>query len=346
MQMNIQKEVDLSSANSLRLKCIARQFVEIHSLTDMEAFLSKYLQHSNQQRIFILGEGSNVILPEYFSGIVLRPKLFGIRVVEESEDAVLVKVFAGENWHDFVQYTIKNSYYGLENLSLIPGSVGAAPIQNIGAYGVEVCEYIESLEVYDFINKENKILTSKECQFSYRDSLFKQTPDRYLILAVNFRLSKNEQLNLTYKVLRDVIDNKMQSDKNFELNQKSLSQTVCDIRSEKLPDIRKIANAGSFFKNPVVSTAQYQELKIKFPEIVAYPQKNSMWKLSAAWLIERCGWKGKVSGNLGIYPKHALVLITLSQSCQQEVLTFAAGIQLEIKNTFSVDLEIEPVLVA
>ncbi len=347
MTLSIQKEVDLSEANSLRLKSVAAQLVELNSYQDLEEFLGAFtLQSSNS---FILGEGSNVILPESFSGVVLRPRMSGIDLAEENENSVLVKVAAGENWHAFVQYTLEHHYYGLENLSLIPGSVGAAPIQNIGAYGVEVCEYIESVDIYDFFKNEKKTLTNKACQFSYRDSVFKQQSGRYLVLAVNFRLSKKEYLNLSYKALKDVIENKMQFDETFELNQMSLSQVVCEIRTEKLPDIKLIANVGSFFKNPLVSARHYQDLKKQFPDMPAFQQAGTSeslrdWKLSAAWLIEYCGWKGKVEGNVAVYEKHALVLITRGPSCQQEVLAFAARIQQDVRNTFAVDLEIEPVL--
>jgi len=350
MVLNIQKDYDLSSANSLRLKCIAARYLEINSVDELNEFLAVYSAQKNKQRLFVLGEGSNVVFPEYFSGTILRPKLPGIEIVKEENDSVHIKVAAGENWHNFVQYTIERGFYGLENLSLIPGSVGAAPIQNIGAYSVEVCECIESVEVYNFKENELQVLSNKDCRFSYRESVFKKNPEDYLVLSVIFKLSKKEVLNLSYKALKIAVQSMQENSSGFIINQKSLSQLVCDIRREKLPDVGVIANAGSFFKNPVVSEKQYQDLKKNHPGLVAFPQDDfsrisNLWKLSAAWLIDVCGWKGKVEGKVGVYQKHALVLITKGESCQQELLAFASSIQQDVNKTFGVNLVIEPVIV-
>lgn len=338
--MKVFKNYNLTEKNTLKLQSSCEQYIELTNKEDIATLLS--LKDFSRDNFFILGEGSNVILPETFNGTVLHPKFLGIQEHVYSADKQKVSVGAGESWSSLIAYTLSAGLLGLENLTLIPGSVGAAPIQNIGAYGVEVCECIESVEVFNFNLSTFETLLAKDCDFSYRESVFKRNPTAYLIISVNFLLNKKAPLNCSYAALKKRIQELGLNE--LELTQIQLSQIVATIRTERLPDPVKLPNAGSFFKNPVVTQHDFDRLIKQFPDLVFFPQQNNSIKLSAAWLIDFCGWKGCVDGNLQVSEQHALVIINNGKAKKNELLVFAKRIQDDVYHKFSVHLEIEPVV--
>jgi UDP-N-acetylmuramate dehydrogenase len=290
----------------------------------------------------ILGGGSNILLSDDFPGVVLHMCLTGIEIVHEDAAATYVRAAAGENWHAFVQWTLAHDLWGLENLSLIPGSVGAAPIQNIGAYGVEVKDYFHELSAFDFDTGEVFVLNKADCEFAYRDSVFKRRlKDRAAILDVTFRLPKQWQPNMHYAdVERELAQRGLASP-----TAKDISNAVIAIRTRKLPDPSVIGNAGSFFKNPIVSAAQRAALLQQYPQLVSYAQPHGSYKLAAGWLIDQCGWKGKSIGHAGVYEKQALVLVNRGGATGAEVMQLAEAIRADVNARFGVMLEPEPVFV-
>ena len=288
----------------------------------------------------VLGSGSNVVLPDTLSGLTLLMDIAGIEIVSQDSNGVNLKVGAGVSWHELVIWTLEHSYPGLENLALIPGTVGAAPIQNIGAYGVEVKDYIDSVEAFDCQTMQWVTLDRAHCQFSYRHSLFKAKPQRYIIAAVNFFLPKQWQPRISYADLQGYFSGKEHS----FITPQAIFNAVCAIRTQKLPDPKQIGNVGSFFQNPIVENSKLTELKQRYPAIVAYPENANHSKLAAGWLIDQCGFKGLRAGNVGVHDKQALVLINLGKGNARELLALAHQIQETIRDRFGVDLVIEPII--
>lgn len=334
--MKIQENAELQKLNTFALQVNTRWLIEIESPSDLIDFIhNKKFNHLPR---LVLGGGSNVLFSCDFQGVVLLMKSSGKKLISESKDSYYIECAAGENWHDFVQWTIRNGYQGLENLSLIPGTVGASPIQNIGAYGVEVKDLIESVEVFDLKSHQFIQMTNLECQFSYRDSIFKnELKNKVIITKVVFRLPKIPNYQLSYGDLKKELENK-------ELNPLNISSAVIKIRQSKLPDPKNIGNAGSFFKNPIVSQQKAIELKNKFPAMVQFPSGNQV-KLAAGWMIEYCGWKGKNIGHAGCYEKQALVLVNLGNATGQEIIHLANEIQKSVFEKFEVVIEPEPVFI-
>lgn len=292
-------------------------------------------------RRLVLGGGSNVLLLGDVDGLVLHMANLGIAVTGEDADHVFVTAQAGENWHRFVQWTLENGLPGLENLSLIPGSVGASPIQNIGAYGSEMADYFHSLAAFDFDTGETLALTKQDCAFGYRDSVFKHDlRDRAVIVAVTFALPKRWQPNLRYAELSTEISARGISSPTAH----EISEAVIAIRTRKLPDPAKIGNAGSFFKNPVVTAEKRNALLAQHPALVSYLQGDGSYKLAAGWLIDQCGWKGKSLGAAGVHEKQALVLVNRGGASGAEILHLAKTIRNDVHASFGVLLEPEPVL--
>ncbi len=293
-------------------------------------------------RRLVLGGGSNLLLTRDFDGLVLHMMNLGIAVTGETEDHVLVTAQAGENWHGFVQWTLQHGLPGLENLSLIPGSVGAAPIQNIGAYGSELVGHFHSLQIFDFESGEIRTLTKQDCAFGYRDSVFKHgLLDRVVIVDVTFALAKQWQPNLRYAELASEIATRGMASPTAQ----DISDAVIAIRTRKLPDPAKIGNAGSFFKNPVVSAEKRNALMAHHPALVSYVQPDGSYKLAAGWLIDQCGWKGKSLGAAGVHEKQALVLVNRGGATGADVLALAHQIIADVSQGFDVMLEPEPVIV-
>jgi UDP-N-acetylmuramate dehydrogenase len=273
-----------------------------------------------------------------FDGVVLKNEMKGIEVVDEDEEYVYLKAGAGENWHQFVLYCVQHDYAGVENLSLIPGNVGASPMQNIGAYGVEIKDVFYELEAFHKADKIVKTFALKECDFGYRESVFKNKyKDQFVITSVTYRLNKNPSFNTSYGAIYQELE-KMEVK---ELSIQAISQAVINIRTSKLPDPKQVGNAGSFFKNPIVLNDQFRQLKTAYPDMVAFPSGADHMKLAAGWLIEKCGWKGYRNGDAGCYPKLALVLVNYGTASGREIYDLSEEIIQSVQRTFGVNLERE-----
>ena len=287
-----------------------------------------------------LGGGSNVVLPAQLPGLTLLMDIDFIEVLENHASKTILRVGAGVNWHAFVRWTLDQNYRGLENLALIPGTVGAAPIQNIGAYGVEVKEYIDAVEAYDCQTNQWVSLSNKDCRFAYRHSVFKDEPNRFVIAAVIFDLPKAWQPRISYADLANHFANRSVD----AITAHEIFEAVCAIRTQKLPDPKVIGNVGSFFQNPVISNQYLQTLKEQFSQIVSYPESATQSKLAAGWLIDQCGFKGMQMGNVGVHDKQALVLTHRGGGNAGELLGLAGQIQKRVKETFGVELTVEPMI--
>ncbi|WP_148863027.1 UDP-N-acetylmuramate dehydrogenase [Marinobacter fonticola] len=288
--------------------------------------------------LLILGGGSNVILAGDFPGLVVKIGINGRCWSDVSADAATLELGAGENWHETVMYAVRSGYRGIENLALIPGTVGAAPIQNIGAYGVELSQSLIDVQVWDREARDIRTLAANECEFGYRDSLFKRNPTRYVVLKVRLRLAKKAPLNLMYRDLQAYFGDDVEPD---SLTAEDVARAVIQVRCRKLPDPDMLPNVGSFFKNPVVSLEHYQALKIELPELVAYEGPDNA-KLAAGWLIDFCGWKGHRESHVGVHNRQALVLVHHGNGEGRELLSLAARIRDDVQSRFGVVLEVEP----
>lgn len=290
------------------------------------------------QKKMILGGGSNVLFTRGFTGVVGKNEIRGIEIQRETKEDVLVAVGAGENWHQFVLWCVERGYGGVENLSLIPGTVGAAPMQNIGAYGVELKEVFHSLEAYEISSGKTISFFREDCKFGYRYSIFKgELRDEYVITKVFFKLSKQPVFNTSYGAIQDTLE-KMEV-KKFSLQ--NVSQAVINIRQSKLPDPLDIGNAGSFFKNPVIEKLHFEALSAQFAQIVSYPVDEEKVKVPAGWLIEQAGWKGFRDGEVGVHDRQALVLVNHGNGRGRDLLKLSKEIQKSVQSTFGIDLERE-----
>ena len=310
-------------------------FTTIHQLDQVENIVNWC--KANTLPLLILGAGSNLLFTKNYIGLVAKMEIMGIKKINESSSTVSLEVGAGENWHHFVSYCIQKGWGGLENLSLIPGTVGASPIQNIGAYGAEVQSCIEQVKVYDTLTNQWTNLFNDDCKFKYRTSIFKQQPDRFIITHVQFKLHKQPLLKTDHGAIREVLHVKGIKNPSLE----NIAAAVTQIRIDKLPDPKIMANAGSFFKNPIVPKEKYLLLEQKFPNIIAHPISDTSYKISAAWLIEACGWKGLRKGNVGCYEKHALVIVSYGIKTGMEVYDFSEAIISDIQTKFNLILERE-----
>jgi UDP-N-acetylmuramate dehydrogenase len=325
----------LKHRNSFGLDSTAELAYEITSADQLPALMRELGDKKFAWRV--LGGGSNVILPETLPGATLLINILGQELIKSDDANSWLEVGAGVNWHELVSWTLEHHLPGLENLALIPGTVGAAPIQNIGAYGVEVMEYIDGIEAFDSAAHAFVTLPQEACQFAYRDSYFKQNPNRFIVTKVVFKIPKAWQARLQYADLA-----KQFAELNSTPSAKQIFDAVCTIRSKKLPDPKVIGNAGSFFQNPIVSTEQCEHLIKQFPNLVSYPDSNGKRKLTAGWLIDQCGFKGKRVGPVGVYEKQALVLVNHGGGTLTDILDLAKSIQEEVLRKFGVQLEIEP----
>ncbi|MFZ4480389.1 MAG: UDP-N-acetylmuramate dehydrogenase [Rhodoferax sp.] len=343
--MLIEKNVPLQSCNSFGIVAKAHRLVRIGSQADLEALISDPAW-SGQAR-FVLGGGSNIVLTGDVRALVLKVEIKGRRLLDETARACIVEAGAGENWHDFVTWTLQQGCPGLENMALIPGTVGAAPVQNVGAYGVELQDRFESLDAIDLQTGRDFTLNAAQCAFGYRDSVFKHASSliglagRALITRVRFALPKPWKPVLGYAD----IEKKMFESGVAEPSAQQIYQWICDIRRAKLPDPALIGNAGSFFKNPTVTAEQCADIIARDPKIVYYHLPDGSVKLAAGWLIDACGWRGKSVGNAGVYEKQALVLVNRGGATGGEVMTLAKAIQTSVYERFGILLEPEPVVV-
>lgn len=332
--MQIHENFSLKPYNTFSIDAKARFFNEFSSVDELEEYLMLYAQYA----IFILGGGSNILFTKDFDGAVLKNEIKGIQLQHEDVDYVYVKVGAGEDWHQFVLYCIEHNWAGVENLSLIPGNIGASPIQNIGAYGVELDDIFWSLEAFHLDERRIHTFTNEDCEFGYRNSIFKNRyRGEFAILSVTFQLKKRPVFHTDYGAITEELEKMGVKD----LSIKAVSQAVINIRSSKLPDPKIIPNAGSFFKNPEVPTEKYEALKSAFPDIVAYPLAKGTVKLAAGWMIEQCGWKGYRKGDAGCHAKQALVLVNHGNAKGEEIYDLSEAIFQSVNNKFGVFLERE-----
>ena len=338
--MLVEKNVPLQSCNTFGIVAKALQLTRITSEADVAAVLADPALRGAPK--FVLGGGSNIVLTGDFPGVVLHMATRGMRLAQADFDTILVTAAAGENWHDFVQWTLAQGVGGLENLSLIPGTVGAAPIQNIGAYGVEIKDYLHSVSVMHSASGIVFDMDRDACRFAYRDSIFKQADGRELIvLEVTFALPAQWQPNLRYAELAQAVAERHLA----EPTPQQVAETVMAIRRRKLPDPAVIGNAGSFFKNPVVSREQCLALLERFPALVHHAQPDGTEKLAAGWLIDQCGWKGKNLGPAGVYPRQALVLVNNGGARGADITRLAEAIQDDVEAKYGVRLSPEPVFI-
>lgn len=332
-EFTIQESINLKPFNSLAISAIAQYFCGVENITQLKLALS--FAKTNNLKITPIGGGSNLVLAGDIDGLVIHTDLKGVTAQAVSKTQVDVKFAAGENWHAMVGYCLENQWYGLENLALIPGNMGAAPIQNIGAYGVELCDFLQSVEVLDIASGKFQVLSASDCEFGYRTSVFKQSAkDRYIVISVTLRLSTVAQVNCEYPSLKAALH-------CSEPTPKDIYQAVCKIRRDKLPNPSQIPNVGSFFKNPIIASEVADALAIDYPELPIYPHTESASKLPAAWLIEHCGFKGYRKGNVGVHHNQALVLVNYRGS-GEDILALADEIISKVLQKFSIRLELEP----
>ena len=330
--MNIFKNSSLYKLNSFGVKHKSKYLIEIKRKEDISFIINN--KDLINEKIIIVGGGSNILFTKDFDGIVLLNKILGINKLDEDKNFIKIRVGSGENWDKFVSYCVDNNYYGIENLSLIPGSVGAAPIQNIGAYGVEIKDFIDNVQGYDLEEKEEKIYSRELCCFEYRNSIFKkEKKNKFFITHVEFILNKKPNYILTYKDL-----NNLNRDK---ISLKYLRDKVIEIRNSKLPNTEKLGNAGSFFKNPIIKLSLFDSIKLEYDDISGHKIGENNIKLSAAWLIEKCGWKGKVLDKIGVYKKHALVLVNYGEESGNKIKKLSEEISKSVEKKFGIILEEE-----
>ena len=337
--MKIIVNPSLKELNTFGVTISARELLYIDRLNDIREIVNR-IKKSGMPYL-IIGGGSNILFTKDFEGIIILNRIRRKKIVQENNRYVWVSGMSGENWHEFVRYTISKNLQGLENLSLIPGTLGAAPVQNIGAYGVELKDVFEYLKAYDLLTGENLLFDAGSCQFGYRDSIFKkQHKNRYLITEVCLRLNKKPIFNLSYESLRHLYKKYASN-----LTPEMISDEIISVRQARLPDPIKLANAGSFFKNPSISNKFFQNIREKYPEVPGHPINDAAWKIPAGWLIEQSGWKGKRIGDAGVYPEQALVLVNYGKATGSDILDLARRIQRDVYKQFNIHLDTEVLVI-
>lgn len=335
--MQILENFPLKNLNTLGVEAFSRYFALVESAEEVRAAITS-LPHAG---VFVLGGGSNIVFTKDFDGLILKSSLKGIRISGSDEDHALVESYSGEEWQDLVEFCISQDLFGIENLTSIPGSVGAAPIQNIGAYGVEIKDLLQSVEAVELTTGETKIFSKSDCRFGYRNSIFKQElKGRYFVTRIILKLSKRPAFKIGYGELQQKI-----ADLKEPLSARLVASVINGIRAAKLPDPREIGNCGSFFKNCVVTQDIYETLKAENPALPGYPEKEGWVKIPSAWLIEACGWKGYRSGDAAVYPKHALILVNYGNATGADIYRLSEEIIAAIHQRFGLLLEREAQIV-
>jgi len=331
--MVIYQNISLKPYNTFGIDVKASQFVTVKTVEEVQVLCTAF--NLAERKKLVLGGGSNLLLTQDFDGMAVQIDLKGMDKIKEDDDFVWIKAMSGEAWHNFVMFSVNNAWYGLENLSLIPGCVGAAPMQNIGAYGAEIKDTFEELFAVEIESGKLVKFTNAECKFGYRESIFKnEVKDKYIIVSVTFKLQKKGKLNVQYGAIQETLHAKGIVSPSI----KDVSDAVIAIRSAKLPDPKVLGNSGSFFKNPEINASDYELLKVKFPTIPGYPLPNNLVKVPAGWLIEYCGFKGKRIGNTGAHKDQALVLVNYGEATGNEIYAMAMLIQETVKNTFGITI--------
>ncbi|WP_179005204.1 UDP-N-acetylmuramate dehydrogenase [Winogradskyella forsetii] len=333
--MSIIKNASLKPYNTFGIEAKAQSYCDVTSIKTLKSVLKDY----HQKPLFVLSGGSNMLLTKDIEALVLHINLKGIEVVSETENTVIVKAMAGENWHNFVLWCLERNYGGIENLSLIPGNIGTAPIQNIGAYGVELKDIFVSCEAINIANQSLKTFSKSDCNFGYRESVFKQNlKGQYIITSVNLELTKvNHQLHTDYGIIKNELESNGVENPTIQ----DISNAVIAIRQSKLPDPKEIGNSGSFFKNPIISAEEFQELEGNFPDVPSYKISEAAVKIPAGWLIEKAGFKGKRFKDYGVHNKQALVLVNYGNANGKEIFELAQLIQITVKRLFNINIETE-----
>ena len=332
---NILHNYSLKNHNTFGIDVKAKYFSTFDSVLKLKEILETNLHR--EEKLFILGSGSNILLTQDFDGFIIHNKIEGICIIEDNENDILVEVGGGVDWHDFVMWSVSQELSGVENLALIPGTVGASPVQNIGAYGMEVKDSITKVHTLEIKNKEVKIFSNNDCEFSYRNSFFKkQDKNKFIITKVEFKLSKEPLNKTTYGAIKDELKNL-----NLEASPATIAEAIIMIRGRKLPDPKVLGNSGSFFKNPVIETTKFEALKKEFPEMIGYTISNSQTKIAAGWLIDNAGLKGYRKSDAGVHENQALVLVNYGNASGTEIINLAKEIQQKIKAKYSVNLETE-----
>jgi UDP-N-acetylmuramate dehydrogenase len=338
--MRIEENASLEPYNTLRVAARCRFLVQLQSLTDVHEFAAD--TRLRRMPRLILGGGSNLLLRGDFDGVVARVALRGVETVRSDAVAVYLRAAAGEDWHTFVMQAIEQGYTGLENLSLIPGTAGAAPIQNIGAYGVELSDVLHCVETVHTVSGETRTFDKEACRFSYRDSIFRHAANaEHIVTAITVRLPHTPCYVTDYRGVQQAL----QDNGVTEPDARSISQAVCQLRRAKLPDPARLGNAGSFFKNPVLTATQLTSLRRQHSQLPAYRQPDGNYKVPAAWLLERCGWKGRRQGDAGFYDRHALVLVNHGHASGEELLALAGSARQDVLDRFGIELDFEPQIV-
>ncbi len=334
MNALIKKDYPLKGLNTFGVEAYSKFYIEFIDIEDLHNFIGIEIKKYNN--LFIIGGGSNLLFVNDFDGIIINPKLKGIQVINETENEIFLKVACGEVWDEIVEYCVNNNYGGIENLSFIPGNVGAVPVQNIGAYGVEAKDVIDKVIAIEIDTSKIKEFTNQECEFSYRDSIFKNKfKNKFVITHVIFKLLKKYQLITDYNQVKEDLD------KIGDRNIQNLRKAIINIRRRKLADPKEIGNAGSYFKNPVISEKKFNGLYRKYPNIPFFKMSEMQYKISAAWLIEKCGWKGKQEGDVGIYQNQPLVIVNLGKATGIEIFQFGKKIEKSVYEKFNIQLEKE-----
>lgn len=334
--MNIQTNISLKQYNTFGIDVSAKYLFAFSTSDDLQYLLSDQ-SFKNEEKL-VLGGGSNILFTKNINALVLKNEIGGIELIEETENHFLVKAGAGVVWHDFVIYCIQKGYAGIENLALIPGNVGASPMQNIGAYGVEIKDVFHSLEAIHLSDNKKVTITKSECDFGYRESVFKHAyKNQFVITSVVYQLNKKPEFHFSYGSIKEELDRLQIHD----LSINAIAQAVMNIRRSKLPDPKIIGNAGSFFKNPEIDSSFFNELKNSFPQIVGYANDSEMIKVAAGWLIENCGWKGYRAGDAGCLDKQALVLVNFGKASGNEIFDLSEKIIESVKNKFGIQLQRE-----
>jgi len=332
--MLVENNKSLIKLNTFGVNCYAENFISIKNQKDIQE--SIHFINKNEKKHFILGGGSNILLTKNIEGVVLHNQIDGIKILKEEQEHIIINVGSGVIWNDLVKWSIQNKLWGIENLVLIPGTVGAAPIQNIGAYGAEIKDVFENLNAYNIKTGEKINFSKKQCLFGYRDSVFKNELKNELFISdIQIKLKKTKSPILNYETLRFNIEKKQ-----IPITIKNIAKTICEIRNSKLPNPKKLGNSGSFFKNPIIEKSLFKKIKKSFPKI-KYFKQNGKTKISAGWLIEQAGWKGKKIKDCGVYEKQALVLINFGKANGYEIKELAEKIKKDVKKTFEIELEEE-----
>lgn len=332
--IKVEENASLKALNTFGIDAKAKYLCRITEIEQLTELINSQLYKKEEH--YILGGGSNVLFTGDFNGLLIKVDLHGIQIIEETNHFVKVKVAAGENWHAFVQQAVRNDWGGIENLSLIPGTMGAAPMQNIGAYGVEIQSLIENVEGIDMSSGHLRVFSKDECEFGYRESAFKRgLKKKYFISSVTLRLTKKRhQLNTSYGAIKETLHEMGVT----EVTIQNISEAVIKIRQSKLPDPLVVGNAGSFFKNPTIASSHYKKLLQSYSTMPGYQVDNQNIKVPAGWLIEQCGWKGKTIKNIGVHPKQALVIVNYGGGSGAEILTLAKQIQASVSQKFEINL--------